>query len=104
MPQAKYKQYFSQMEEQNKQLFADFFRIHQLFELDREKHEAEFHQVGQQVVDIIRDWDRRLCSAMGKGAFSQYSQKLSEKFWDEARKSFPLIDKVGVKVRQTKKN
>ncbi len=101
MSQAKYKQYFILMEEQNKQLFADFFRIHQLFELEGAKHEAKFHQVGQQVVDVIRDWDRRLCSAMGRGAFSQYSQKLSEKFWAEARKTFPLIDKVGVRVKKT---
>lgn len=102
MPPAKYKQYFSQMQEQNKEVFADFFRVHQLFELDGKKHEVEFHKVGQIAVDIVRDWDRRLCSAMGRGAFSNYSQKLSEKFWDEARKTYPLIDKVGVKVRKRK--
>ena len=102
MPKAKYKQYFSQMEEQNKDLFAEFFEVHQLFEMEGEKHQEKFHEVGKKVVDVVRDWDRRLCSAMGKGAFSQYSQKLSEKFWDEVRKSFPLIDKVGVKIRQTK--
>ena len=102
MSQAKYKQYFLKMEEQNKELFAEFFQIHQLFEMEGEKHQEKFHSVGQKVVDIVRDWDRRLCSAMGKGAFSQYSQKLSEKFWDEVRVMFPLIDKVGVRVRQTK--
>ena len=102
MPPAKYKQYFSRMQEQNKEVFADFFRVHQLFELEGKKHEAEFHKVGQIAVDIVRDWDRRLCSAMGRGAFSNYSQKLSEKFWDEARKIYPLLDKVGVKVRQRK--
>ena len=102
MPPAKYKQYFLQMQEQNKEVFADFFRVHQLFELDGKKHEVEFHKLGQVAVDIVRDWDRRLCSAMGRGAFSNYSQKLSEKFWDEARKTYPLIDKVGVKVRKRK--
>ncbi|MCC6711524.1 MAG: hypothetical protein IT416_04220 [Candidatus Pacebacteria bacterium] len=102
MANAKYKQYFTLMEDQNKQIFADFFRVHQLFELEGAKYEEEFHQTGQKVVDIIRDWDRRLCSAMGRGAFSQYSQKLSEKFWDEARKTFPLIDRVGVRVKKAK--
>ncbi|NCN45231.1 MAG: hypothetical protein COU63_04595 [Candidatus Pacebacteria bacterium CG10_big_fil_rev_8_21_14_0_10_36_11] len=100
MAAAKYKQYFTQMEEQNKEIFADFFRVHQLFELDGTKYEEEFHKTGQRVVDVIRDWDRRLCSAMGRGAFSQYSQTLSEKFWDEARKTFPLIDRVGVRVKK----
>lgn len=100
MAQAKYKQYFTLMEEQNKKLFADFFRVHQLFELEGAKYEEEFHQVGQKLVDVIRDWDRRLCAAMGKGAYSQYSQKLSEKFWDEARNVFPLIDRVGVRVKK----
>ena len=102
MSPAKYKQYFTQMQEQNQEVFADFFRVHQLYEIDSNKHEAEFHTTGQKLVDLMRDWDRRLCSAMGRGAFSQYSQKLSEKFWDEARKVYPLIDRVGVRVKQTK--
>lgn len=97
MPPAKYKLYFSQMQEQNEELFADFLRIHQLFESDADKHGEDFHRVGQKVVDIIRDWDRRLCSAMGRGSFSKYSEQLSEKFWGEAKKIFPLIHSVGVK-------
>ncbi len=97
MPIAKYKQYFAQMQTQNQDLFAEFTRIHRLFESDAKQYEVEFHQVGQKVVDVIRDWDRRLCSAIGRGAFSKYSEQLSEKFWGEAKKIFPLIYSVGVK-------
>jgi len=97
MPTAKYKQYFTQMQEQNQELFDDFLRIHKLFEVDEKKHGEEFHQIGQKVVDVMRDWDRRLCSAMGRGAFSKYSEQLSEKFWGEAKKIFPLIYSVGVR-------
>jgi hypothetical protein len=97
MPAAKYKEYFSKMSEQNEELFAEFLQVHQNYEADQNKYEVEFHQVGQKVVDVMRDWDRRLCSAMGRGAFSKYSEQLSEKFWGEAKKIFPLIYSVGVK-------
>ena len=100
MAAVKYKQYFVQMHEQNKAVFARFAEVHERFETEGQTNEEEFHSVGQEVVDIIRDWDRRLCSAMGRGAFSQYSQTLSEKFWGEARKIFPLIDRVGVRVKK----
>ena len=98
MPPAKYKQYFTQMQEQNEELFADFLKIHKLFESEGGQYEEEFHKIGQKVVDVMRDWDRRLCSAMGRGAFSKYSEQLSEKFWGEAKKIFSLIYSVGVKT------
>lgn len=97
MPSAKYKQYYQQMKAQNQELWAEFAQVHQNFEADQAAHEAEFHQVGQKVVEVLRDWDRRLCSAMGRGAFSKYSQQLSEKFWGEAQKDFSLIYSVGVR-------
>jgi len=93
---AKYKQYFQQMCEQNQQLFDEFAEIHQQFEAQPIRYRAIFNGIGRQVTEIVRDWDRRLCSAMGRGQFSQYSQNLSEKFWGEVRGLFPLIDQVGV--------
>jgi len=92
----KYKQYYQNMMTQNKDKFAEFKEIHEKFEVDKEKYRDEFNQVGQKIVDTIRDWDRRLCSAMGRGQFSKYSEQLSDKFWGEVRKEFKLIDLVGV--------
>ena len=83
---------------QNQELFDNFKQIHDKFEFDKEKNRDEFNQVGLRITDIIRDWDRRLCSAMGRGKFSKYSEQLSDKFWGEVRKEFKLIDIVGVKV------
>lgn len=100
MPAAKYKQYYSNMVEQNKQKFAAFDLVHQGYQ-DKKVSQELFNQKGLPIVDIIRDWDRRLCSAMGKGMYSNYSQKLSEKFWGEVRKNYPFIDKVGVKVKSS---
>ncbi|HEX9817345.1 MAG TPA: hypothetical protein VGA89_00395 [Patescibacteria group bacterium] len=92
----KYKQYFQQMCEQNQTLFGEFAQIHQRYETEPVRYQSIFNGVGRQVTEVVRDWDRRLCSAMGRGQFSQYSQKLSEKFWAEVRSFFPLIDQVGV--------
>ncbi|MFH2118393.1 MAG: hypothetical protein ABII10_01505 [Candidatus Paceibacterota bacterium] len=96
MSAVKYKQYLQLMTEQNKDLFAEFAKVHEQYGADPKKHEQEFNNLGSQVTEVVRDWDRRLCSAMGRGQFSQYSQNLSEKFWGEVRKLFPLIDQVGV--------
>lgn len=103
MPSAKYKQYAQQMKSQNQELWAEFAKVHQAVldsgGLDKDPQAtAQFHKVGQKVVDVMRDWDRRLCSAMGRGKFSKYSQQLSEKFWAEVAKDFELIYSVGLKT------
>jgi hypothetical protein len=99
MSQTKYREYYEKMVAENRQLFDEFLKVNDRFKQDQVANAAEFHQVGQKVVDKIREFDRRLCSAMGRGVFSTYSQKLSEKFWDLARQDFDQIDMVGVKVK-----
>lgn len=96
MAQTKYRQYYQDMVTHNQKLFTDFKVVHDQYvakEIDQQKYNA----TGMRIVDIIRDWDRRLCSAMGRGAFSKYSEQLSEKFWSEVRKEYSHIDKVGLK-------
>ena len=100
MAKTKYNEYYQRMVAENRQLFDDFLKIQDSFRVNPEANTAKFHEVGQKVVDKIRDFDRRLCSAMGRGVFSTYSQKLSEKFWDLARKDFDQIDMVGVKIKK----
>lgn len=100
MSKVKYKEYFQKMLEQNKELFDEFSEIHARYVVEPIRYQAVFNTFGAKITEIIRDWDRRLCSAMGRGAFSQYSQNLSEKFWTEVRKMFPAIDRVGVKIKR----
>jgi hypothetical protein len=100
MAQTKYREYYQKMVAENQQLFTDFLKIHDLFVQNPDQHEAAFHELGQKVVDKIRDYDRRLCSAMGRGVFSTYSQQLSEKFWGLAREDFAKIDMVGVRIKK----
>jgi hypothetical protein len=100
MAQTKYREYYQRMVAENRQLFDEFLKVNDAFKSDSVAHADEFHLVGQKVVDKVRDFDRRLCSAMGRGVFSTYSQKLSEKFWDLVRQDFDQIDMVGVKVKK----
>lgn len=97
MSGVKYKQYIKLMYEQNDELFKEFKSVHDAFAQNQKAYAATFHGLGQKVVDIMRDWERRLCRNMGKGQFSAYAVKLSEKYWAEIEKEFPLIRKVGVK-------
>lgn len=100
MAQAKYQIYYQKMIDDNRSLFDRFAKIHQSFDQDQELNAEAFHQLGRDVLDVIRDYDRRLCAAMGRGVYSIYSDKLSQKFWDLVREDFPKIDLVGVKVKK----
>ncbi len=94
----KYKQYFQEMLADQKKVFDDFKKIHDLFAADRMKYQDEFNRQGATVMDIIHDWEKRLCARMEGGKNGVYSANLSEKFKDEIRKIFPKIDLVGVKL------
>lgn len=92
-----YQKAFQTMLEQNKALFDQFREIHDGYTTDPATWKGMFNEVGAQVVDIIRDAERRLCAQMGKGQYSKFTQNLSDKFWGEVRAVFPKIDFVGVK-------
>ena len=81
---------------QNKEIFESFKIIHNNYAQDREKWKSEFNRVGEQVLNIIRQYENILCGYSERGSYGKYSTKLSEKFWEEIRKTFPLIDNVGI--------
>lgn len=94
----KYKQYFKEMVSGNQEVFDQFKKIHDQFALDRMKHQDEFNRQGEAIMDIVRDWEKRLCSRMEGGKNGVYSANLSEKFKDEIRKVYPKIDLIGVRL------
>lgn len=98
MAKAKYKQYYEKMLEKEQELFEEFKPIHDSYRENRAKHQAEFNQVGSKVVEAIHDWERKLCSAMGRTQYAKYSETVSEKFWDLIREDYDQIDMVGVKI------
>lgn len=93
---SEYQKAFQIMLEQNKELFDQFKEIHDAFSLNPNANKEKFNEIGREVTDVIREYDRKLCAQMGKGQFSKYTQNLSEKFWGEVRKVFPKIDFVGI--------
>lgn len=92
-----YQQTFQTMLAANQAVFDEFKEIHDKFASSPQEWKEQFNQSGSRIVDIIRDYERRLCSQMGKGQYGKFSHNLSEKFWNEVRKVFPKIDFVGIK-------
>ena len=93
----KYKKFYTLMVEQNDNLFRNFDKTHSDFLINPSKFESQFHSLGLEVVDVIRFWERKLCSGMEKSTNGVYSNKLADKFWQEVRNRYSHIDLVGVK-------
>lgn len=94
----KYKQTFDEMLSKNRELFIKFKITHDLYENDKKLWTEQFNREGKQVLEIIRDYENRLCGHSESGQYSKFSANLAEKFWSEVRKNYPKIDFVGVKV------
>lgn len=95
---SKYQQYFSQMLEENKAAFADFKPIHDRYALNPKENQEEFNRAGAPIMDILHEWENRLCAHSERGQFGKFSNTLSEKFWAQVRTYFPQIDWVGVTI------
>lgn len=78
--------------------FEEFRMIHDLYKLDNKKNQSEFNRIGKPILEIIREYENRLCSGMERGVFGKYSDKVAEKFWERVKKEFPLVELVGVEI------
>ena len=94
---AKYRQLFLEMMEEHRDAMLDFKEVHDKFVKDEETYKKDFNEKGGKVVEIIRDYERRLTSQQDRGQYSKFSTGLSDKFWDQIRSFLPRIDFVGVK-------
>lgn len=92
----KYREYFDKMCQENKPLFDEFLFIHNLYEKNKKANQVVFNELGAKVRRVVESWDKKLCGRMERGSHASYSKNLSDKFWGEVRKLFPLIDYVGV--------
>ena len=94
---AKYRQLFLEMMEEHRDVMLDFKEVHDKFVEDEESYKKAFNEKGAKVVEIIRDYERKLTSQQDKGQYSKFSSGLSDRFWDQIRSFLPRIDFVGVK-------
>ena len=93
----KYQTMFQRMLEEHKELFDNFTQVHEAFTLNEEMNKARFNQIGSEVLDVIREYERILCGKTESGQYGKFSSNLSQKFWDEIRRVYRKIDFVGIK-------
>ena len=93
----KYQIYYQQMIDQNSDLFNEFMDLHDKYSKDSKAWQVKYNAVGEKIVEVIRDWERKLCRESERGQFGKFSANLAEKFWTLVRNDFPKIDFVGVK-------
>jgi len=96
----KYKEYVERMLDTEKELFQEFGEIHLKYSGDQDNYQEEFNKVGEKVLVVVRDWENKLCRQSEKAGYSSYTTALAEKFQNEVKKHFPLIDHVGVVVKK----
>lgn len=84
------------MLDENKELFDEFKPIHDAYVLNPAVNQAKYNAIGSDVMDVIREYERRLCAKMGAGQYSKFSMNLSEKFMAEIKAIFPKIMFIGV--------
>ncbi len=98
MAKAKYKEYISQMNTQYKELLEEFKDIHDQYVEQPEKWQEEFNTKGAKIMEIMRDFELRLCANSEGGRYGKYASNLADKYWNELRKTYPKIDFVGTKI------
>lgn len=92
------------MFDDNRELFDEFKIIHDKYTLSSNGLQKEFNSQGEKVLEVIREYENRLCANTERGMYNKFSAGLAQKFQDEVRKHFPMIDHVGLKEEFIKKD
>jgi len=95
----KYKEYVQRMLEGNKELFEKFKKLEDKYSRDEDAYQEEFNQLGEKVLLLSKEWEGKLCKQSEKAGYSGYTTALAEKFQNEVKKHFPLIDHVGLIIK-----
>lgn len=85
----------------NGKIFDSFKNLHDNYALNPESHQQEFNVQGEKVLEIIREYENRLCTDTERGGYSKYSAQLAEKFQNEVRVHFPMIDRIGIIIEKS---
>jgi 23S rRNA pseudoU1915 N3-methylase RlmH len=96
----KYKDYVKQMYDEYNKLFSDFDKVHAKYVLDKAENQDEYNKKGREVMHVVEEWESRLCSRMEKGKHSSFSHRLADKFKEELRHRFSMIDFIGVEIKK----
>ena len=95
---AKYIEIFNEMVTKYEKEFDAFQEIHNDYMKDPKKYQEIFNKEGAKIMDIIREYEDRLCGHMENTTNANYSANLSEKFRGEIKKYLPKLDMIGVTI------
>ena len=66
------------MLKEHEELFDTFKGIHDAYILNPQANQARFNHIGSEVLDVIREYERKLCGNMNSGVYGAFSQNLSQ--------------------------
>lgn len=93
---AKYEQFFTLMLDQNKEVFDEFRKMHDLYAKDPQKYQDQFNQIGYDIQDLVQRYENMLCSNSESSGKGKFTSALSEKFQAEVKKEFPKYSQIGM--------
>jgi len=91
------------MMEKHEALFSEFAKIHDRYEKDQFKWQKDFNRSGREIMDLVREYEKKLCGKTERGKNAVFSGRLAERFREEVKAYFPLIDFIGVVVSKKSK-
>lgn len=90
------------MLDDNKALFDEFRKLHSDYTVSPDSLQEKFNLEGEKVLEVVREYERRLCANQERGMYTKFSANLAEKFQNEVRNEFPMIDHIGLISQKTK--
>ena len=84
------------MLDDNSKLFTNFKQTHDNYSQNKTEWKDKYNEEGTKILRIIRRYEDSLCSRSENSGFGKFSSNLSEKFWEEIRAQFPLIDEIQI--------
>ena len=76
----KYQEYFNLMIKNNKEAFLAFNKLYSKYTKDQDSLQDVYNVEGKKIMEIIHEWENKLCARTEKAGFGNYSTNLSEKF------------------------
>jgi len=95
---AKYLEIFNEMVEKYEKEFDAFQILHDKYENDPQKWQGDFNKEGIKIMEIVHEYEDRLCGHMENTNNATYSANLSEKFRNEIKRYLPKLDMIGVVI------
>jgi sugar-specific transcriptional regulator TrmB len=94
----KYKEIFEEMVEKHEKEFDSFQELHDKYEKNPQKWQSDFNKEGEKIMEIVREYENRLCGHMENTNNATYSANLAEKFHNEIKRYLPKLDMIGVVI------